>query len=90
MLHSFIACGRGMDALDPWFFCLDPLNNSVLSDYETNSFRVFSPGGNLLHTIGGEGHQPGMFKYPQGVAITPNGRSVCVSWNYNCGIQIFF
>ena len=89
MLHSLITCGEGMDVLQPWFFCLDPLNNFVLSDYKSNSIRVFSPEDNLLHTIGREGHQPGMFSNPEGVAITPNGRLVCVSENKNYGLQIF-
>ena len=90
MLHSLITCGEGMDVLYPLYFCLDPLNNFVLSDDESHSIRVFSPEGNLLHTIGREGHQPGVFSYPAGVAITPNGRLVCVSDNRNYGLQIFF
>ena len=88
-LHSLIPCGEGMDVLYPDFFCLDTLNNFVLSDYKSHSIRVFSPEGNLLHTIGREGHQQGMFFIPEGVAITPNGRLVCVSWNKNYGLQIF-
>ena len=90
ILHSLITCGEGMDVLQPWFFCLDPLNNFVLSDYESHSIRVFSPEDNLLHTIGREGHQPGMFYLPTGVAITPNGRLVCVSWNTNYCLQTFY
>ena len=89
-LHSLITCGEGMDVLYPRFFCLDPLNNFVLSDWSSHSIRVFSPEGNLLHTIGREGDQPGMFSNPKGVAITPNGRLVCVSWNENYGLQIFY
>ena len=79
-----------MDVSYPDFFCFDPLNNFVISDYVTHSTRVFSPECNLLHTIGREGHQPGMFSEPEGVAITPNGRLVCVSRNENYGLQIFF
>ena len=90
MLHSLIICGEGMDVLRPLFFCLDPLNNFVLSDVDSHSIRVFSPEGNLLHTIGREGHQPGMFYLPRGVARTPNGRLVCVSQNKNYGLQIFY
>ena len=89
-LHSLITRGRGMDVLDPHFFCLDPLNNFVISDNESHSIRVFSPEGNLLHTIGREGHQQGMFYNPTGVAVTPNGRLVCVSMNKNFGLQIFY
>ena len=90
ILHSLITCGEGMDVLGPLFFCLDPLNNFVLSDIMLDSIHVFSPKGNLLHTIGREGHQPGMLVEPQGVAITPNGRLVCVSSNENHGLHIFY
>ena len=89
-LHSFITCGEGMDVLGPLFFSLDLLNNFILSDWESHSIRVFSPEGNLLHTIGREGHQQGMFYRPEGVAVTPNGRLVCVSGNENYGLHIFF
>ena len=89
-LHSLITCEEGMDVLEPYFFCFDPLNNYVLSDLMSYSIRVFSPEGNLLHTIGREGHQPGMLYYPKGVAITPNGRLVSVSSNKNYGLQIFY
>ena len=88
-LHSLITRGEGMDVLGSDFFCFDPLNNFVLSDHKSHSIRVFSPEGNLLHTIGREGCQQGMFYLPRGVAVTPNGRIVCVSRNKNYGLQIF-
>ena len=88
-LHSLITCGNGLDVLEPRFFCLDPLNNFVLSDFKSHSIRVFSPEGNLLHTIGREGHQQDIFYQPTGVAVTPNGRLVCASNNRNCFLQIF-
>ena len=89
-LHSLISCGHGMDVLRPLFFCLDPLKNFVLSDNDSHSFLIFSPEGNLDHTIGQAGDQQRKFEYPYGVAITPNGRLVCVSWNENYGIQILY
>ena len=90
-LHSLITCGRGMDVLRPLFFCLDPLNNFVLSDFESHSIRVFSSEGNILHTMGREGHQQGMFhNMPRRVTVTPNGRLVCVSQNVNYSLQIFY
>ena len=55
--HSYILW-KGMDVVY-LVFCLDS-TNFVISDYGSH-FRVFSPEGNLLHTIGREGHQPGMF-----------------------------
>ena len=88
-LHSLITCGEGMDVLRPFFFCSDPLNNFVLSDLDSHSIRVFSPEGNLLHTIGRKGHRQGMFSEPAGVAVTPNGRLVCVSRSKKYGLQIF-
>ena len=89
-LHSLITCGEGMDVLGPSMFCFDPLNNFVLSDCYSHSIRVFSLEGNLLHTIGRKGHEQGMFYNPRGVAVTPNGRLVCVSGNKNNALQIFY
>ena len=83
-LHSLITRGEGMDVLHPRFFCLDSLNNFVISDSKSHSIRVFSLEGNLLHTIGREGHKQAMFYKPRG-----NGRLVCVSDNDNYGLQIF-
>ena len=88
-LHSLITCGEGIDVLQPCFFCLDPLNNFVISDDQGHSIRVFSLEGNLLHTIGGEGQRQRMLGCPQGIAITPNGRLICVSNNIMYALQIF-
>ena len=90
MLHSLISRGQEMDVLKPLFFCLDTNNNFVISDRDTHCIRVFSPAGNLLHRIGREGHQQGMFYQPRGIAIDTNGRLVCVSGNENFGLQIFY
>ena len=89
MLHSLISRGEGMDVLLPLFFCLDANSNFVMSDRGTHSIRVFSPAGDLLHSIGREGHQQGMFHEPRGIAVDTNGRLVCVSCNKNYGLQIF-
>ena len=78
-----------MDVLRLLFFCLDLLSNSVLNDFESHSIHIFSPQGNLLHTIEREGHQQGMFYQPFGVAVSPNGRLVCASNNSKYGLQIF-
>ena len=89
-LHSLITRGEGMDVLEPRFFCLDPLNNFVLSDYKSHSFRIFSPEGNLLRTTGSKAHQLAIISRPRGVAITPNGRLVCAYNNIKYGLQILF
>ena len=88
-LHSLITRGEGMDLIRPFCFCLDHLSNFIIIDFMSHSIRVFSPEGNLLHTIGSEGHQPGMLYHPLGVAVTSNKRLVCVSGNVNYGLQIF-
>ena len=88
-LHSLINSGRRMDELISQFFCLDSLDNFVISDNRNHSIRIFSPRGKLLHTIGREGFQPGLFFRPRGIAITPNGRLVCLSKSAIYDLQIF-
>ena len=88
-LHSLITCGRRMDVLCPLFFCLDPLHNFVLSDHRSYSICIFSPEGNLLHTIRSDEHARGRFYWLKGVVITPNGRLVCVSLYHDYCLLIF-
>ena len=75
-LHTLITRREGMDRPTPRCFCFDSLNNFIVSDGSSHSIRIFSPEGNLLHTIGGEGYKQGMLHNPTGVAVTPNGRFV--------------
>ena len=89
-LNSLITCGRGMDVLDPYNFCLDSLNNFVICDPEPYLVCVFSQEGNILHKIERKVHQPGILCDLQGIAITPNGRLVCVTENEEYGLQIFY
>ena len=87
MLHSLIS----VFLLRAHFFCLDPLNNFLLSDDFSHSIRVFSPDGNIIQTM----KRPGQFYTPEGVAVTPNGKLVCVSGNMHrnmdrkYGLQIY-
>ena len=81
--------GIGMHVSEAYFFCLDRLNNIVISDCSADAIKVFSPAGDLLHKIGQEGHQAGMFYCPCGIAILNNTKLVCVSENKNFGLQIF-
>ena len=81
--------GIGMQVSGALFFCLDGLNNIVISDWSAHDIKVFSPAGDLLHKIGQEGHQAGMFYYAYGFAILNNTKLVCVSENENFGLQIF-
>ena len=91
MLHSVITSEGEMGVVYPHYFCFDPLNNFVISDEYAQSVCVFSPEGILLHTIVRAGDLQGVLYYRRGVAITPNGKLVCVSVdNENYGVKIFY
>ena len=79
--------GIGMQVKESYFFCLDGQNNIVISDCSAHNIKVFSPAGDLQHTIGQEGHEAGMFFYPTGIAIN-NNKPICLSENPNFGLQI--
>ena len=87
--RSLITRGEGMQPTLPLFFCLDTKKNFIISDYFAHQIRIFSNEGDLLHTIGEEGHQVGMFYGPPGIALTSNLNLVTVSDNNNYGLQIF-
>ena len=80
----------GMQVSIPYSFCLDGHNNILISDCYASNIRVFSPEGDLLHTIGQQGHQAGTFYLPTGIAIN-NNKLICVSYNLisNFALQIF-
>ena len=80
--------GIGMQVKEAYFFCLDEQNNIVISDYNVHNIKVFSPAGDLLHAIGREGNETGMFYQPKGIAVNSN-KLVCVSSNKKYGLQIF-
>ena len=81
--------GDGMQTIESLFFCLDKRNNIIISDLSTDDIKVFSPEGELLHTIGQEGHEAGKFSYPTGIAILKSNKLVCVSSNTSFSLQIF-
>ena len=78
----------GMQVKGALFFCLDGHNNIVISDRSDHNIKVFSPEGDLLHTIAQQGQQAGMFKYPAGIAIN-NNKLICLSHNLNFCLQIY-
>ena len=80
--------GIGMQVEGAYCFCLDGQNNIVISDCSAHNIKVFSPAGDLLHTIGQEGHEAGMFIQPTGIAVN-NNKLICFSHNRNFGLQIF-
>ena len=86
MLHSLTNFEEWMDVGSTYCFCLDSLYSFAIGDILSHSIRVFSPECNITHKIGREGHQTRMFYDPTGVAITLNGRLICVSRNENYGL----
>ena len=71
--------GIGMQVSGAFFFYLDRLNNIVISDNFADNIKIFSPEGDLLHTIGHEGEELGTFYRPYGIAILNNTKLICLS-----------
>ena len=88
-LRSLVSRGYQMQMYYPYFFCLDSAENIIISDGSSHRIKIFTKEGNLLTTIGEEGNQAGMFKYPTGLALTKELSLVVVSWNINSRLQIF-
>ena len=88
-LRSLVLSGFLMQVDRSYFFCLDSAENIIISDYWSHRIKIFTKEGNLLTTIGEEGHQAGMFTNPQGLVLTKKLNLVVVSWNINFRLQIF-
>ena len=88
-LRSLVSGGYQMQVNYPHFFCLDAEENIIISDYFVHRIKIFSKEGNLINTLGEEGHQPGMLYYPTGLALTKELSLVVVSENENFTLQIF-
>ena len=88
-IRSFISRNKENLVEMAFFFCLDSHGNIVISDYSAHDIKVFSPEGELLHTLGEHGHTPGTFYHPTGIAIYNQSKLVCVSDNFYTDIYIF-
>ena len=88
-LRSLLSKGYQLQVTNPLFFCLDAAENIIISDYSAHRIKIFSKEGNLINTLGEEGHQPGMLYYPAGLALTKELSLVVVSNNENFTLQIF-
>ena len=64
-------------------FCLDSLGNILMTDYDSNSICIFSPGGALLHEI----HKG--VTGPVGIILDMRGRIVLVSHREDNCLQFF-
>ena len=64
----------------PDLFCLDKKQNLLISDFLSNTVRIFSKDGTDLHTIIIPRHG---FAYPGGIVLTKNLKLIIVSDNIN-------
>ena len=88
-IRQLITLGTGMQIELADFFCLDRNQNLLICDWRNNEVRIFSKEGTHLHTIGEQGHEVGMFVFPQGIVLTKNLKLIIVSRKNNYQLQIF-
>ena len=89
MLRSLITRGDQLQVKDALFFCLDSQENIIISDLGAHDIKAFSKEGTLIHTIGGEGHEVGMFGSLTGLTLNNELNLIALSYNDNYGLQIF-
>ena len=73
LLSSCVSQGEGPEYLvsTPFFLCMDPAGNIIVSDCGKHSIKIISKHGHLMHTIGKEGNGIGELWYPY-VLVYPN------------------
>ena len=74
---------------DPWFFCMDPAGNILITDYIRDSIKILSPSGQLIHEIGEAGYGRGELYRPYGICLSETRTIFVVSQNSNFGLQSF-
>ena len=91
LLSSCVSQGEGPEYLvsKPFFLCMDPAGNFIVSDYGAHSIKIISKHGHLMHTIGREGHGIGELVKPAGISVSKSGIIFVVSFNANFRIQCF-
>ena len=65
------------------YFCVDSYENILVSDYEGDCIRIFSPEGILIQSIG----RDGVLESPRGISIDLRGRIIIL--NKNTNLQAF-
>ena len=89
LLRSCVTQGEVGMLDNPQFFCLDPAGNILFTDWYHNNIKILSPSGQLMHTIGKEGHGRGELFCPDGICLSQTGTIFVVSINTNFGLQSF-
>ena len=89
LLRSFLTQGEDGMVSSPEFFCLDIAGNILVTDRNRHCIKIFSPSGQLIHTIGKGGHRRGELYHPCGISVTQSGTIFVVSHNSNFCLQSF-
>ena len=89
LLRSCVTLGEGGMVKNPQFFCLDLAGNILITDYYRDNIKILSPSGQLMHTIGKEGHGRGELYGPDGICFSQTGTIFVVSRSDNFGLQSF-
>ena len=89
LLRSCVTQGEDGMVYNPRFFCLDPVGNILISDYNRHSIKILSPSGHLIHEIGKEGHGGGELYHPFGICLSETGNIFVISHNSNFALQSF-
>ena len=89
LLRSFLTQGEDGLVYHLQFFCLDIAGNILVTDYYRHCIKIFSPSGQLIHTIGKEGHGRGELFCPFGISVTQSGTIFVVSHNDSFSLQSF-
>ena len=89
LLRSFLTQGEDGLASSPLFFCLDTAGNILVTEYNRHCIKIFSPSGQLIHTIGKERHGRGELYYPRGICVTQSGTIFVISRNDSFSLQSF-
>ncbi|KAI6655464.1 hypothetical protein LOD99_11402 [Oopsacas minuta] len=83
LINTCVTQGLSGMVCNPFFFCLDPAGNILISDYSHEEIKILSPSGELIHTIRGVGQG----SFPYGICISQLGIIFIVS--NNCKLQLF-
>ena len=89
LLRSCVTRGEVGMVYNPHFFCLDPAGNILITDYLRHNIKILSPSGQLMHTIGKQGHGRGELYGPWGICLSLTGTIFVVCFSDNFCLQSF-
>ena len=79
---SVISRGKGMEVDNPWNFFIDQTDNILISDYGSDSIRIFNKEFQLIHKIS-------VSPNPMGITFDKRGRVIVVCQAENNCLLIF-